>query len=260
VARGYEKVECIVQENRGLAEARNAGMRASKGEYLVFLDADDRLLATAFEAGVRSLEGRPDCAFAYGHVRLIGEDGLLLAVPEQEVIENDHYAKLLRHNPIWSLGAVMYRRDKFMSAGGFNPSINASADYDMNIRLASMFEVHCHGEVILEYRKHAENMTRNFNTMLKSAVTARRIHRKVVKGNKRYESALKEGTRSVQKHYGEKLAKAIGDQLRNGETKQALSGMVTLLRFYPEGFRNHSARKILKVLRYKNLLDSFQKR
>src|SRR5215217_1494790 len=52
VAGSYGEVECVEQENRGLAEARNAGVRASKGEYLVFLDADDRLLARAFEAGV----------------------------------------------------------------------------------------------------------------------------------------------------------------------------------------------------------------
>jgi glycosyltransferase involved in cell wall biosynthesis len=260
VARSYEKVECVVQANRGLAEARNAGMRASKGEYLVFLDADDRLMARAIEAGASALDARPDCAFAYGHVRLIGADGLLLSVPEQAVIENDHYVELLRHNFIWTLGSVMYRRDKFMEAGGFNPSINASADYDMNIRLASKFEVHCHGEVILEYRKHDQNMTRSFKTMLKSAVTARRNHRKSVRGNKRYESALKEGIISVQKDYGEKLAKAIGDQLRKRELKQALEGMVTLLRFYPDGFRRHSVRKILMILRSKNLLASLQKR
>jgi len=208
---------------------------------------------------VSSLDGRPHCAFVYGHVRLIGADGALLSVPEQAVIEAEHYLELLRHNYIWTLGAVMYRRDKFTLAGGFNPSINASADYDMNIRLASKFEVHCHGEVILEYRKHDQNMTRNIKTMLESAVTARRLHRKHVRGNRRYRAALKEGIKSVQKDYGGKLARAIGGQLRNRELGQALSGMITLLRFYPGGFARHSARKILKVLRYKNLLASFQK-
>ena len=249
VARRYERVECIRQENRGLAEARNAGMRASRGEYVVFLDADDRLMEKGLEAGVNALGDHPLCAFAFGHVKLIGEDGSALSEPEQTSIERDHYVELLRHNYIWTLGAVMYRRERVVSAGQFNPSINASADYDLNIRLARKYPVHCHGEVVLEYRKHGANMTRNFKAMLESAVTARRIHRKYVKGNRRYETALKAGTLSVQKDYGEKLVSAVRDQIHNHEIKQALSGLITLLKFYPEGFAKHAGVKILRTLR-----------
>jgi glycosyltransferase involved in cell wall biosynthesis len=259
VAGRYEGVRVVRQANRGLAEARNAGMSASLGEFLVFLDADDRLMSNALEAGVRALKGQPGCAFVYGHVRLIGTDGSLLSVPEQTPIERDHYVELLRQNPIWTLGAVMYRREAVISAGPFNPLINASADYDMNLRLASKFPVRCHGEVILEYRKHDSNMTRNLKVMLKSAVTARRIHRKSVRRNRRHRAALREGTRSVQKYYGEKLVSAVRDQFRDREMKQALSGLIALLKYYPEGLAKHAGRKILRVLRLKNALNSFQK-
>src|ERR1044072_7818577 len=149
VASRYERVESIRQDNRGLAEARNAGLRASRGEYIVFLDADDRLKENAIEAGVDSLDAHPSCAFAYGHVRLIGEDGSILSVPDQPTIERDHYAELLRHNYIWTLGAVIYRRECIDSAGRFNSSINASADYDLNIRLARVFPVRCHCALVL---------------------------------------------------------------------------------------------------------------
>src|ERR687890_1245755 len=58
VAARYPGVRCVRQENQGLAGARNTGIRESKGEYLVFLDADDRLLAEALEVGVKNLEAR----------------------------------------------------------------------------------------------------------------------------------------------------------------------------------------------------------
>src|SRR5215831_9104653 len=49
VAASYRDVYCIRQANQGLSAARNAGLRASKGSLLVFLDADDRLLPNAIE-------------------------------------------------------------------------------------------------------------------------------------------------------------------------------------------------------------------
>src|SRR5687768_7234916 len=53
VASGYaevdSRVKLIRQENQGLAAARNRGLAGVGGEYVVFLDSDDRLLSGALE-------------------------------------------------------------------------------------------------------------------------------------------------------------------------------------------------------------------
>src|SRR5215467_10342139 len=44
VTRGFREARYIHQPNRGLASARNTGSAVCQGRYIVFLDADDRLL------------------------------------------------------------------------------------------------------------------------------------------------------------------------------------------------------------------------
>ncbi|HEX5734492.1 MAG TPA: glycosyltransferase [Blastocatellia bacterium] len=235
VAGRYSQVKCIRQENQGLAAARNRGVEASRGEYVVFLDADDRLVRGAIEVGADSLDSHPDCAFVYGNVRLIDADGSLLLNPPGVNIERDHYLELLRHNHIWSPGAVMYRRSVFDAVGHFDPRVNASADYDLNLRIAMRHPIFCHGEVVLEYRKHDSNMTGNVTEMLKTAMSVRRSHGKRVKLSRMQKAALESSIHAVQKDYGEKLIRATRAHVEARQWKGALPGMLALLRHYPEG-------------------------
>src|SRR5688500_1326709 len=66
VAARYSGVRYIRQRNQGLAAARNAGAAASSGDFLIFLDADDRLAPGAIEAGMRCFTENPGSGLVYG--------------------------------------------------------------------------------------------------------------------------------------------------------------------------------------------------
>src|SRR5262245_60879260 len=57
------RMTLIRQENRGFAEARNTGIRASTGKYLAFLDSDDEFLPHHLELEIAFLEAFPEESF-----------------------------------------------------------------------------------------------------------------------------------------------------------------------------------------------------
>jgi glycosyltransferase involved in cell wall biosynthesis len=235
VASRYEEVRLIRQDNRGLAAARNRGLAEARGEYVVFLDSDDRLLEEALEVGVRELESHPECAFVSGHYRPITADGDHYAIPRQAHIDGDHYLALLRDNYISMPASVMYRRWVFGEVGGFDGTVDAAADWDLYLRIARRFAIYHHGQVVADYRWHGANMTNDPALMLRSTVSVLRSQRQYVKGHKRYEMAYYEGIRLFREHNGMNLAEEVRSRVRGRDVGQALRAALVLARYYPRG-------------------------
>jgi len=202
VTGGYAGVRYVRQKNSGVSTARNTGWKQSRGEYLVFLDADDRLLPEALEVGVNCLHKHPDCAFASGHCRLIIADGSLLTKLKQLSISRDHYLELLQDNYIWCPASVIYRRSTLEVVKGFDPSLGPGADYDLYLRITREFPVFCHSQVVVDYRLHKSSMSGNHSSMLRDMLKVLGSQWDFVKGSDHHIAAFEAGRKHWQNYYG----------------------------------------------------------
>jgi glycosyltransferase involved in cell wall biosynthesis len=236
VARSFPRVRYLEQRNQGAPVARNAGLHASVGDFLIFLDADDRLRPDAIAIGVEALAAHPEWAFVTGCVRVVDENGSPQYVPSQQHPTGDAYRYLLRSNYIWTPGAVMYRHDVLRAMNGFDRSAGASADYELNLRIARRFPVGGHREVVLEYRQHPGSMSSDMRYMLKSAVSVRRAERAHARRSPECLAAWRQGIAIVQADYGRRLVHQMKRDARTrGRRGRVIVSAWYLLRYHPDG-------------------------
>jgi glycosyltransferase involved in cell wall biosynthesis len=235
IAARYPGVRYVRQANQGLAAARNTGLRQSRGSFLIFLDADDRLLPQAVEAGLDSLAEHPECAFTFGQHDLISFSGAPFPNKPRMRVADDHYCRLLQGSFIANPAMVLYRRSALERAGGFDTALSPCADYDIYLRIARRFPITCHDTVVAEYRHHGTNMSLSAGPMLRAAMLALRKHCKHVRGDERLREAYRRGVASWQSWYGPRLLETIRCHLRERRWKNALADLLTLAAYYPQG-------------------------
>jgi glycosyltransferase involved in cell wall biosynthesis/SAM-dependent methyltransferase len=238
VAARHPGVRLVRQRNRGLPAARNAGLRESAGDFVVFLDADDRLKPRALEVGLRMLRAHPACAFVSGQVELTNHDGTLLRAAQHRVIDRDHHRVLLEGNPILSHATVMYRRQALDVVGDFDERLDACEDYDLYLRITREFKLHTHDECVAEYRRHGGNMHRDPARMLTAALTALRKQRKAARRSPADRRAYVHGVAYWRRELGGQLVDDLRDRIAlrdfGRETRRRLR---VLARHHPGGLR-----------------------
>jgi glycosyltransferase involved in cell wall biosynthesis len=235
VSSRFADVNYVYQSNLGLAAARNKGISLARGEYLNFLDADDRLLPEAVETNLTFAAQNPGYAFVYGNYIMITADGKPLSRPAAHSPDDDGYDKLLRGNYIAMHATVLYRRAVFDSIGVFNAQLKACEDYEIFLRIARRFPFRGHSVDIAEYRQHSGNMSDNGALMLKSVLTVLNWQREYVGSHPEHATAYLAGRRWWKDAYGPQLLRAV----KSGNMPCACRALLTLVRYYPNGLARY---------------------
>jgi glycosyltransferase involved in cell wall biosynthesis len=146
-------VNVVRQENKGLAAARNVGIAASSGEYILPLDADNRVRPGYFEHGARVLDAKPAVGVVYGDPNFFGKRTGRCRIG---VFRAEY---LMRWNYIDA--CAIYRRKVWEQVGGYDGTMPVQGFEDWDFWLGALE----HGwqfayvpEVLYEYRVREDSM------------------------------------------------------------------------------------------------------
>lgn len=123
VVRGIQPDAVVVQSpDRGIYDAMNQGWTRAQGEYVMFLNADDRYLPGALENVMRELRANPDADILHGCIRVNGRK----FSPAQGV-SSFRGARIFHP-------ASAIRRSLLERLGGFDANWKICADLDFFLR------------------------------------------------------------------------------------------------------------------------------
>lgn len=165
VLEGYKnRVTYLYQENGGPSKARNTGIRAAKGRYVAFLDADDLWLPHKLEQQIQLIESDPrlglvfsDAEYFEGEPPMVGsywkQRGCYeMIVSESRMIRNA-FSKLMAINPILPSTALV-KKDCFEKAGPFDEALRYVEDKEMWLRISRHYSMACVPLPLVKRRVH----------------------------------------------------------------------------------------------------------
>lgn len=173
-----DRVTCMRIENGGVSRARNLGAKRSSGEWLIFLDSDDRLLPHAIESLLGAARSG-SAPVAYGMVierreppaiaKLNGFDFCAGAPPDPSRTNLDRCA-------IITPGAAVVCREAFDAAGGFVPGTEPMEDRDLWLRCGLMGPIaHCDTVVLDKTWRPASHGTQAAKRIYRGWLAKRRL-------------------------------------------------------------------------------------
>jgi glycosyltransferase involved in cell wall biosynthesis len=153
IARSFEGVRYLFQNNQGLAAARNAGIAAARGEFIALLDADDLMLPNKLVAQAQYLSDHPKVGCVLCRQKILLEPG----TPEPAWLKPDRVFGDPGGVPP---GSALIRRSAIERGGGFDPAYRLAVGIEWLGRLRDAgVAIAVIPEALMLRRIHAANLT-----------------------------------------------------------------------------------------------------
>ena len=153
-------IKLITQENKGVSSARNRGIEASQGDFIAFLDSDDEWMPNKLEEQIKLKS--PCCHTEEIWIR----NGVRVnQMKKHQKGGGDQFIPSLSLCLI-SPSSVLIKREVFDKIGYFREDYPVCEDYDLWLKLTSLYEVDfIETPLIKKYGGHEDQLSRKFKAM-----------------------------------------------------------------------------------------------
>jgi glycosyltransferase involved in cell wall biosynthesis len=157
--------------NKGVASARNIGIKLSKAEYIAFQDSDDVWYPYKLEKIMKVIEDHSNIDFIYSYGKVLRQGTFIRDVGKNPGINNiskkELIINLFRSNSIPTQGVVV-RKDKIIKVGGFDESFISASDHELWLRLIPICDIYYLDEPLFDVNFSEESITINVKLRLRS--------------------------------------------------------------------------------------------
>ena len=153
------RLRVISQPNAGTASARNTALAEARGQYIAFLDADDRWFPNKLEVEVDILRNAPGPAVVYSSFFAIDDDGRLLRPGSIFRASGNVFGALLDGNNFLVPSMCLLDRAIFDAIGMFDTA-RYHEDFDLFLRATRRFPAYPSGERLGLFRHSLEGKCR----------------------------------------------------------------------------------------------------
>jgi len=156
-------------DHQGQPRAKNRGMSESRGDFIAFLDADDRWRPTKLARQLAVFGGDPKLGVCFTRRSFIGADGRPVG-DDRRALQRGHVLDALYRDNFVCFSSAMIRRACCEHVGGFDERLGLAIDYDWWLRVARLYRFDFVDEPLVEYRIGHANLSRRVADRLDTAL------------------------------------------------------------------------------------------
>ena len=235
-----------LDSNRGVAGARNEGVRVSTGEYIGFLDDDDLRLPNSIDAQVSLLEAHPEAGMVYGRA-LYGDEQCRPkggAYPD-ECPQGDIFWELMEWNFIPCL-TVVFRRACLERVGLLDESATGVDDWDLWVRISELYPTVATEQEVAIWRQPTPTSGQFSFRADRMHRRAHRLHRdkwlRLPRALEAPEEIRNQASRAFSDRAALQMISAAAARMRVGRGIDAIRLGLEVARLYPRAAVRHALR------------------
>src|SRR5579884_2989689 len=220
-------VQVLRQPHRGVAAARNTGIRAARQDWIAFLDADDIWEPEKIAHQWNALQKHPSAGMVSCDLCIV-EDGQVVSPssldqtnPDLEAlyfpqVPHDFLACQMNYLP----SGVLVRQDAILSVGLFDESLHYNEDFECFLRVLACRPLIMVMRPLVRHRRHARNASRN---TLKMALSYSDVVRRMRRNPERYPPGAGRACRRESLEMLSCTGRALAVQGRHREARRLLA-------------------------------------